>query len=151
MGKVIGAIVAGVVSFIVMFNVASVSSGGGKFDYATATEERQQKYLEGVANGFSAGFKLTAGKRAELSRVEADASIDMISITIQYKDEKIENVTGQQIGQLKKMMQKTACKMADKKKMLESGVTMRMRLKRPSGSQMTGFDINAADCAPFLT
>lgn len=120
------------------------------FDYQSATEESQQKFLEGVANGFKTGFRITSGNRAELTRVDADASIDMVSITIQYKEDVAEKATGQQIGMMKNQMLSFGCKHAKKNDMLDKGVTIRFRLKRPSGSQMSGFDVDTEGCQAYI-
>lgn len=139
---------------VAVLSLTALAACGGpsaSFDYQTASEERQQKYLDGIANGFKTGFRFTAGNRAELSRLEADASIDMVSITIQYKDDRMEKASGEQIGQMKQLLLKYSCKNAQKSKMLEQGVTMRIRMKRPSGSQMTGFDIDEEGCQGYVT
>ena len=47
----------------------------------------------------------------------------MVSVTIQYKEDKVEKATGQQIGYMKQMLLKQSCAHAKKSRMLDHGVT----------------------------
>ena len=132
-----------------MANVGSVS-GGGKFDYATADEERKQKYLENVARGFRGGFKLGAGDSAEITQTFTDASIDMISFSIQLKDERINDVPYDYIEEQRLLMLKKTCQQAANKKLIEKGITMRMRFFKPGGAKLMAIQVDGAACAKYI-
>lgn len=149
MSKALVLIVSIIVGFISFASVASLS-GGGKFDYATADEERKQQFLDNVAKGFTHGFKMTAGKSAEITQIFTDSSLDLISISIQYNDQRVETVSATHIEKQRVFMAKQSCRMAKKQKLLEMGVTMRMRLYRPSGAKMGVVQIDSESCAHYI-
>jgi hypothetical protein len=149
MGKIITIAIAVFVGIVMMASVASID-GGGKFDYATADEERRQKYLENVASGFRGGFKIGAGKSAEITQTFTDASIDMISFSIQLKDERINNTPFDHIEKQRLIMLKKTCQQAANKKLLEYGITMRMRFYRPGGGKLMAIQVDEAACAKYI-
>lgn len=150
MSKMALGIGAGVISFLTFASLGAITSSGGKFDYATADEERQQKHLESIAKGFRAGFKLTAGNNAEISNTFVDSSLDMISFTIQLKNSNINNVPHDYIEKQRLLMQKKSCKQAHRQKLLDNGITMRMRFYRPGGGKLMTVEVNEESCAEYV-
>jgi len=148
MGKFI-AIVAAFISFLVFAGIASVNTGAN-FDYANAEAEQRQRFLDGIADGFKTGFKLTAGKSAEVTQVFADESVDLVSISIQYRDERINDVPVDFIEKQRLLMTKKGCQLAQKQKILDMGVTMRVRFYKPSGLQMGTVQVDEDACDQYI-
>jgi len=151
MGKVVIFIAAAFVGFVTIASVGSVSDRGGKFNYVTADEEQKQKYLNDVARGFRGGFKIGAGKSAEITQTFTDASIDMINFSIQLKDERINDTPFDYIEKQRLLMLKKTCEQAANKKLLEYGITMRMRFYRPGGGKLMAIQVDEAACAKYRT
>ena len=149
MGRAITIAIAAFIGIVMMASVASVGSSE-KFDYVTAEEERQQQYLDNVARGFRGGFKIGAGKSAEITKTFTDASIDMISFSIQLKDEKINDTPYDHIEKQRLVMLKRTCEQAANKKLLEYGITMRMRFYRPGGAQLMAIQVDEGSCARYI-
>lgn len=149
MGKAFIIAAAVVMGFIALATVGSISGGAG-FDYATADYERKQKFLDGIADGFTTGFKLTAGKRAEVTQVFADASLDLVSVSVQYKDPEVENVSSNMVEKQRQFILKKTCRLAERQKLLENGITFRMRMYKPSGTQMGTIQVDNDACQPYI-
>ncbi len=152
MGKIITIVIAAFVGIVMMASVASVGvNSAGRFDYATADEEQKQKYLDSVAKGFRGGFRIGAGKSAEITQTFTDASIDMISFSIQLKDERINDVPFEYIEKQRLLMLKQTCGQAANQKLLENGITMRMRFFKPGGGKLMAIQVDEAACAQYIT
>ena len=153
MGKTVTIAIAAFIGIVMMASVASVggSNGSGKFDYLTADEERQQKYLENVARGFRGGFTIGAGNSAEITQTFTDASIDMISFSILLKGERINDTPFDHIEKQRLLMLKKTCQQAANKKLLEYGITMRMRFFRPGGDKLMAIQVDEGSCAKYIT
>lgn len=147
MGKMIVGMVAAVVGFM---TVAGIGAATNKFDYKTATEERQQKYLDNIVSGFEAGFKLTAGRTAAIERAKANADWDTISIDIKFNTANVNNVSSGQIEAFRKEMYSKNCKWLAKNRVFEHGVAMKIRMKRPNGAALTSFTFDGENCAAWL-
>ena len=151
MGKAVAigfALIIGLISFI---GAASISSGGSnRVAYADADEEWKTKYLERISKGFAAGFRMTAGRSAEITDVYADGAYDLLSITVQLKDEKIEKVPFAHVEKQRQRVIKQTCKHAEKEDMLENGITLRVRFFRPSGGKFMTIEINEEQCVRYL-
>jgi hypothetical protein len=120
------------------------------FDYADASEERQQKFLDGVAKGFEAGFKRSARGSAEIERIKSDAVYDTISVDIRFKDPNAEHANGYQVEAFRKSVYTENCRLFASRKLLEAGVKMKLRIKRPSGGILTNLAFDSAACKPYL-
>ncbi len=150
MGKAVIFTAAAFIGFVTIASVGSVNGGGGKIDYVTADIEQKQKYLDNVARGFRGGFNIGAGKSAEITQTFTDASIDMISFSIQLKDERINDTPFDHIEKQRLLMLKKTCQQAANKKLLEYGVTMRMRFYRPGGGKLMAIQVDEAACAKYI-
>lgn len=120
------------------------------FDYANASEERQQKFLDGVAKGFQSGFRRSAKGLAEIERIKADAVYDTISVDIRFRDKNTERANGYQVEAFRKSVFTENCALFDSKKLLDAGVKMKIRMKRPSGGVLTNLAFDSAACKPYL-
>ncbi len=149
MGKALVIAVSLIVGVFAFISAASISSGGS-VAYAERTEEAQQQYLDNMAKGFTTGFKFTAGKRAEVTDIFTDAEYDMISISVKYLGEDAENASQIQIEKMRRYMEKSVCKMADKQKMLANGITFRVRMFRPSGTKMGTVQVDQENCVQYI-
>ncbi len=148
MGKAIPFIIAAIVAVFSFISAASISGGGR--DYANSSEEQQQQYLENVAKGFKTGFLIGAGRTAEITQTFVDAEVDLISFTVTFIDKRVENTPMGHIQKQQRLIANNACAMAEKKKLLENGVTMRIRMYRPSGASIGAVQIDEENCAEFL-
>ena len=119
------------------------------FDYANASEERQQKHLDKIAKGFETGFNLTSRGKAEIEHLRADARLDMIAVTVRYKDAKIERASAFYLEKFTAVTARNSCDLANKLRLLSTDATMRIRMKRPSGAPFGVIDLNERACARF--
>ena len=120
-------------------------SGGG-FDYAAATVEEKQKFLETKAKNFSRGFNLTAGDSSEITNVYVDAESDLVSISVQLKDERLRSVSADQLEGFRSTMLKAACALTDKQLLNETGFVQRIRFFRPDGGNLMTVEIDGDSC-----
>ena len=150
MDKVIIFCVAAFVGFIAIAGIGAVGGPGGGFDYATAESAERQKFLDSVAKGFRGGFRLGAGKSAEITDTFTDESVDLISFSIQLKDERINDVPLGHIEKQRLLMLKKSCQQASNKRLLDYGVTMRMRFYKPGGAKLMSVTVNQENCAKYL-
>lgn len=140
-------IIAPLIGLLMLAATAMTQDVG--FDYATASERRQQKYLDGVVKGFERGFIATAGGAAFIERIGADAGRDMISVDVRFRKKEVETATADQIGDFRAYIYKENCRYFAENAFLEQGVTLKMRIRRPSGAILTSFAVNAEACAPY--
>ena len=145
--------IIGIVSAVIAFStMASLSGGGNRIaNYDTLDDASQQEVLDQIASGFKAGFNLTAGKRAEITQIYTDTSYDLVSISVQYNDKRIETAPADAIERTRQMLTKQTCKLANKQKMLERGITMRIRMHRPSGARMGTVQVDPENCARYIS
>lgn len=141
-------VVSAIVGFVTMANVASVEDRGSS--YAEATEEQKQKRLESLAKGFKAGFRVTAGSKAEITQTYVDASADLVSFSVQLKDPKINDVPYEQVDRQRIVMLKQMCALTDKKGLLETDFTMRVRFYRPGGGKLMTLEVDGENCGPYV-
>lgn len=144
-GAVLVATACGAIGFAATAVLAPTS-----FNYADASEERQQQLLDGIAKGFESGFKATAGDNAVIKRITASAATDVISVDVQFTKKEVENAPPKAIEAFRDQVYTQQCRYLDHKQILDSGVSLKMRTMRPSGSTLTTFNISKAGCAPFL-
>jgi len=144
-GKIIVASVCGLLGF-----AATAILVPSRFDYADAPEDRQQQRLDNIARGFEAGFNATSGDLSVIKRIRASAETDSISIDIQFTKKEIEYAGTGAIQEFRNYVYKYNCAILDKKSVLQEGVTLKIRMTKPSGSVLTNFTINEAACEPYL-
>jgi len=147
MNKAAPAIIAPIIGGL-MFAAMGATQGVG-FDYKSAPEERQQKYLEGIAKGFEKGFNATAGGAAVIERISANADHDMISVEVRFTKKEVEKATADQIEDFRQFTYKRNCGYFADNALFDKGVTLKMRMKRPSGGVLTNFTINEEGCEPY--
>lgn len=133
----------------ILMVAATATTQGVGFDYAAASESRQQKYLDGVVKGFGRGFAATAGGAAFIERISADAGRDLISVDVRFRKKEVEHATADQIEDFRAYIYKGNCGYLAENAFLEQGVTLKMRIKRPSGAILTSFAVNKEACAPY--
>ena len=124
--------------------------GPSDFNYANEPESRQQKKLENIAKGFEIGFKTTSRGMAEINRIRADAETDTISVDIRFIRADVEHAPANAIAEFRREVYKNNCAFLDNKSLLDEGVTLRIRMTKPSGSALTNFTINKDGCRPYL-
>jgi len=144
-GAAIVATACGAIGFAAMTILAPAS-----YSYAEESEERQQQSLENIAKGFEVGFKATAGSNAVIKRISPNAAADVILIDVQFTRKEIENAPTHAIDDFRRQIYVQQCALLDRKSVLASGVKLKIRTLRPSGSLLTSFDISAKGCAPYL-
>lgn len=147
MNKAAPAIIAPIIGGL-MFAAMGTTQGVG-FDYKSAPEERQQKYLENVVKGFERGFEATAGDIAVIERISANAQWDSISVDVRFTQKTVESATADQIENFRNFNYKQTCGYFAEKSLFDQGVTLKMRVKRPSGAALTNFTVNEESCAPY--
>ena len=149
MAKATPFIIAPIIGGMVFAGAATLTSGGS-LDYSSSTEERQQKYLEDIARGFEAGFKATAGRNAEIKRISANPDADAISVDIQFLRKDVERATPKAIESFRKEIYTKQCGFLAKRGVLEQGISIRMRMTKPSGAPLTNFNVSASTCERYL-
>lgn len=150
-GAIAAAILASVLSAAAMAALKSGNIGFNfNFDYANASEERQQKFLDSVVKGFEAGFERSAKGAAEIEWIKADAAYDTLSVDLRFRLKDVERANGYQVEAFRKEMLTENCKLLDSKELLDAGVKMKLRMKRPSGGVLTNMTFDSAACAPYL-
>ncbi|MEK7264695.1 MAG: hypothetical protein AAB227_01225 [Pseudomonadota bacterium] len=147
MNKAAPAILAPIIGGL-MFAAMGTTQGVG-FDYKSASEERQQHYLDGLAKGFERGFAASSGKAAVIERVSANAQWDTISVDVRFTQQTVESATADQIEDFRRFYYKQNCSFFAEKSLFEQEITLKMRVKRPSGSILTNFTVNEQNCAPY--
>lgn len=121
--------------------------GGEKFDYATASYDEKQEFLETKARNFSRGYNLTKGSASEITNVYVDAESDLVSITVQLKDPNLQHVQAGQVEGMRKTILKSACALTDRKLLNETNYTLRMRFFKPGGAgNLMTVEANGANC-----
>ena len=123
---------------------------GGKFDYATASLEDKQRYLEAKAKNFSRGFNLTKGGASEITSTYIDAATDLVSITMQLKDPKLEHAPVGNLGPIRDTILKTACTLTERNLLAETDFNMRLRFWKPGGAKLMTVEVNGESCAPYM-
>ena len=123
---------------------------GEPFDYASASIEDKQKYLETKANNFSRGFNLTKGGASEISNVYVDAESDLVSISVQLKDKNLDAAPLANFDSARNTILKAACTLTDRKLLAETGYKMRLRFFKPSGGSLMTVEVSGEACAPFI-
>ncbi len=147
MNKAAPVIVAPIVGILMFVAMAATQSVG--FEYRTASSERQQRYLSAIAKGFERGFMATAGDNAVIERMSANANWDSISIEARLTQNEVERATEEQIADFRDFTFRQSCAYFAEKALFETGIVLKIRVKKPSGDTLTTFAINDEGCAPY--
>ncbi len=144
-GAIIVAVICAALGFIAMAVLTP-----SKFDYAAASEERKQQYLENIARGFERGFAATAGNMSEIKQIRANAQADAIFVDIRFIKAEVEYAPASAVDEYRQYVYKYNCAFLQRTAVLKKGVTLKIRTTRPSGALLTNFTLNAEGCAPYL-
>ena len=124
---------------------------GGKFDYASASVDEKQKYLETKARNFSRGFRLTAGGASEISGTYVDAESDLLSFTVQLKGPATAgHIPASELETARSLMMKTACTLTERDLLTETPFRLRIRFFKPDGGNLLTVEANGETCAPYF-
>lgn len=145
MNKAAPAIIAPIVGALIIAAMGTTRS----FDYAAASEDRQRKYLEKIARSFERNFSAAVGDNAIVERISADAHRDAISVEARFAKKEIETATAGQVEDFRSFAYGRSCAWFAERALLDQGVTLKMRIKRPSGAALTAFTVDRESCEPY--
>ena len=117
-------------------------------DYQSLNEEAQQHFLDGVARGIKDGVVATAGGQADIPYITADAASDLIAFDFRFADPRAEAIDHRTTETMKRELFVQYCNYFAGDKLNDSGVTVKMRLLRPSGGAIASLSFNEETCAP---
>ncbi len=120
---------------------------GAPANYSTADEDSQQQYLDRFAKGFEQGFKMTARGQAEIENISTNAQYDSVSVDIRFLPSNVERATTQELVAFRKIIFEKNCNFGPQRALFEQGVTLKVRMKKPSGSALASYDLNKSSCA----
>ena len=123
---------------------------GGGFDYASATLDERQRFLEARARYFKHGYRLTAGRASEITSSYADAEFDLVSFSVKMNDIGAGPINAAGLEQFRTLLLKTNCNLSERKLLTETNYTMRIRYFRKTGGKLFQVDVNGETCAPFI-
>lgn len=149
MGKVVGAILAGIALLIFFASIATVN-GDANLNYASMDEAQQQEYLDKIVKGFAFAKWLNIGGPLKLSQTFADASLDVVSISYKITDPRIERVNASQIQKVRLQLTKSVCTLRPMQMVIEQGVTLRIRVVRPSGAPIMTAQLDKGSCRKYV-
>ena len=144
-GAIVVALFCGALGFI---GVAALAPSN--FDYANASEDARERYLTNIANGFERGFNATSAGQAEIKQINVNPQADAISIDVRFVRKEIEYAPAKAVEEFRRFVYENNCAFLDKKTVLEKGVTLKIRMTKPSGAPLTNFTLNSTGCAPYL-
>lgn len=147
----LGKILVGAIAAIVGFVTVSLLNpfGGSEFDYASASLEDKQAYLERKARNMSRGFKVTAGNSSELSNIYVDAGDDLVSLTVKLKQPG--TIPAKEIATARNLWLKAACKLTERKLLTESDFKLRVRYFQSNGANLMTVEANGDTCQPYIS
>ncbi len=130
--------------------LATVGPNRAPFDYATASIEEKQKYLERKAKNFSRGYNLTKGGSSDISDTYVDAERDLVSITVQMKGANNGYIPASELEKARSLILKTACSLTERDMLTETNFKMRIRFFKPGGASLMTVEADGETCAPYL-
>lgn len=145
MNKAAPAIIAPIVGALIIAAMGTTRS----FDYAAASEDLQQRYLVKIARGFERNFSAAVGDNAIVERISADARRDAISVEARFAKTEIETATADQVEDFRSFAHRRSCAWFAERALFDQGVTLKMRIKRPSGAVLTAFTVDREGCEPY--
>ncbi|WP_375201525.1 hypothetical protein [Hyphococcus sp.] len=123
---------------------------GEPFDYATASIEDKQKYLERKAKNFSRGFNLTKGGSSDISDTYVDAERDLVSISVQMKGANNGYIPTSELEKARNLILKTACTLTERDLLTETNFKMRIRFFKPGGASLMTVEADGDSCGPYI-
>lgn len=151
MASIVKVIVGAVAASAGFLTVAVVSPFKGEpFDYATASIEDKQKYLERKAKNFSRGFNLTKGGSSDISDTYVDAERDLVSISVQMKGASNGYIPANELEKARNLILKTACTLTERDLLTETNFKMRIRFFKPGGSSLMTVEADGDSCGPYI-
>jgi hypothetical protein len=147
MTKAAPALIAPIVGALMLAAMAATQSV--KIDYRSASEAQQQKYLNAVARSFERDFRAAAGDGAFVERIDADAAWDAILVDARLTRDEVERATGEQIEDFRDFVYERTCGRFAEQALFETGVTLKIRMLKPSGALLATFNINENGCEPY--
>ena len=146
-GKIVVGGISGVASYVAVALWGPFS--GGAFDYASASMDERQKYLETKARNISRGFKLTAGNSGTISNTYVDAESDLISLTVKMKNSG--SIPASELATARNLLMTTACKLTERKLLTETPFKLRIRYFQANGASLLTVDANGESCSPYFS
>jgi hypothetical protein len=128
--------------------IAAAACGAATVDYAEQSEEIQQQRLDRFASGFKAGFNATSRGQAEIERMTANAAWDSVTADIRFKPANVEQASLEDLAAFRKYLFDKSCNFAPQRSLFEQGVSLKLRLKKPSGSTLANYELNQKNCTP---
>ena len=119
------------------------------FDYPNADEESQQSFLDGTADGLKASF-LVSGFRGEMESIRGDAARDQISFTIRHTEPHMDHIKPHVIESRKRSWMRDICPTAKNQHLLDYGITIEIKFKRPNHSKLMNVTVNSETCADYI-
>ncbi|MEM8934860.1 MAG: hypothetical protein AAGC77_00455 [Pseudomonadota bacterium] len=149
MDKLLTSVIAATTGLVALAGLGAIVSSD-HFDYAGADDASKEQYLNAVATGFSAGFNLSAGGRATITDIAANAREDALTLSIVLRDRKLDGPDDTFRIQERDWLSEQSCKLAAGKRMMIDGIKMRVNAYRPSGASLAEIDVDSSSCEPFL-
>jgi len=133
------------IAALTLLGLAALRFNAAGFDYLTASETRQQVYLDRVASQIRSSF--SSGGAAEVTGLSVEAPRDAIVVSLRYTDPATEEPPAQQIQFLKKYMYTENCGRRAVRAVIERGVKLEIRFTRPSGRPLAEVTLDRRACA----
>ena len=147
--KILAGTAAGIAGFVTVTLISPFK--GERFDYATASFEEKQKFLETKAKNFSRGYNLTKGNASEITGTHIDAVSDLVSMTVKLKGPANGYMPATEVEKSRSIIMRTACTLTDRKLLTETNYTLRIRFFHPNGSKVMTVEASGETCAPYIS
>ncbi len=125
-------------------------SAGAPFDYAGASEKRQQTILDEMAAALQYGLVRATGGAISVRNASGDASRDTVSLFGQYLDRRYESATEEQVEVVREGLFSNICNQQGTRRAIDDGVAIRFAIARPSGAPLLDIQFDLDSCAPFM-
>jgi hypothetical protein len=142
---------AGGAAAIALLGVGALQmSAGAPFDYAAASEQRQQVILDEMAAALQYGLVRATGGAVSVRVAAGDAANDSVSVFGRYLDTRFEQATAEQVAIVSEALFRNNCNQHGTRQVIDDGVAIRFAIAKPSGAQLIDIQFDAQSCAPFL-
>jgi len=131
--------------------LATVGPSKAPFDYATATLEDKQRYLETKAKNFSRGFNLTKGGASDISDIYVDAETDLVSIIVQINGANNSYIPAGELESMRGKILRTACGLTERDLLTQTDFKLRMRFLKPGGGSLMTVEASGDSCTPYFS
>ncbi len=142
----------GILSGVLASALAAAAVGALKtqpwnaFDYAGATEEKQQAYLEKLAGRIEKGLVKGAKGGAKVTKLKADAARNEIRADIQFTDPRADHATQGDFAPMTAMVQADFCREATTRNLVSEGVAIKITFVRPTRGPVTSLTFDRSRC-----